>query len=887
MNINREWTFIRGDWEGYQAQGSEQIHFDDSAWAHVGLPHSFSTPYFMENEWYIGEGWYRKHLHVPADWDGKFVHLNFEGVFQIAHVYVNGHLAGQHEGGYTGFSLDITKHLVSGDNVIAVWVNNEWNGKIAPRAGEHTFSGGIYRDVTVTVTEPVHVDWYGTFVSTSLISNEDAGVQMQVRMKAEVLNHSGKAEKTTVRTVVTDREGQVLTVLESTDVIPADYSLQFDAVSEPVHNPRLWSPEDPYLYQAVTEVIVDGVVTDVVMDQIGFRWMEWTADRGFYLNGQHVFLNGANVHQDQAGWGDAVTQAAIYRDVKMIKDAGMNFIRGSHYPHHPAFSRACDEYGILFWSEATFWGMGGGAGDNGERKDWRSSAYPVLEEDQEAFEESAIHQLREMIRIHRNHPSIIVWSMSNEPFFSHDSVKEKAIAFLKKMVQVSHAEDPTRKAAAGGAQRWGLDDPEIADVAGLNGDGGGFYLKWEGEERVEDPASNRPKCPQVISEYGSEVMDRPGKYRPFFDHVSVSRKDPNRHAAPVWRSGQAVWCGFHHGSLANDMGHMGIVDYYRLPLRTWYWYRFNFLPEIGVTPEELSYLGIDPPAAGSIEPEWPKAGVPVRIKLYPGVGSDTSIRNDGTDDVQLIVELVDEDGRRVDAAADVTLTVTGPGQLPSYDSKVMNAESGLQIIEGLGAITFRSYYAGVTTIEAASPGLNSASLEITTVGEGTAQEPDMSIPRVQNDPEKAQPALQELLELSTYRPNGASSEAYGYSKNHANDGDTNSSWRAGSTKAGEWWMLDLEGVKYPKHVEIEFDREARYQFILEGSADGNTWSTLLDCRHLQEAVSKVEDNLDQSPCRYVRITFTTLPEDVPANLKAFRLYGYNNEESIKNENLHV
>ena len=107
---------------------------------------------------------------------------------------------------------------------------------------------------------------------------------------------------------------------------------------------------------------------------MGFRWMEWTAHEGFYLNGKHVYLNGANVHQDQAGWGDAVTQAAIYRDVKMIKDAGMNFIRGSHYPHHPAFARACDHYGILFWSEATFWGMGGTAGDTGEKTDWGSAA---------------------------------------------------------------------------------------------------------------------------------------------------------------------------------------------------------------------------------------------------------------------------------------------------------------------------------------------------------------------------------------------------------------------------------------------------------------------------------------------------------------------------------
>lgn len=878
INVNREWRFIRGDWEGYRDSGPEQAEYDDSQWCAVGLPHSFSIPYFMENDWYVGFGWYRKHIDVPLTWINKMVHLEFEGVFQVSEVYVNGSFAGSHEGGYTGFAINITKFLRPGNNVLAVRVNNEWNGRIAPRSGEHTFSGGIYRDVSLSVTEPLHIAWNGTFVSTPLLEARENDVQMQVRMQTEVVNLSSEDKLVTVRTVVTDHLGQQLTAMESSLCVPAGESRRFDAFSEPIHNPRLWCPEDPYLYRIATGVVADGAVTDVVEDTMGFRWMEWTAHEGFYLNGKHVYLNGANVHQDQAGWGDAVTQAAIYRDVKMIKDAGMNFIRGSHYPHHPAFAHACDHYGILFWSEATFWGMGGGASDAGERRDWTGSAYPVLEEDQSGFEQSAIQQLSEMIRINRNRPSIIVWSMSNEPFFSHESVKEKAIGLIKKMVQASREEDPTRKAAAGGAQRWNLDDPDISDVAGLNGDGGSFYLKWDGDERVDDPESDRPPSPQVISEYGSEVMDRPGEYRPFYDHVSASRTDPYRFAAPKWRCGQAVWCGFHHGSLANDMGHMGMIDYYRLPLRSWYWYRFNYFAEqSGSDSHDLGYLGIQQPFADNSEPEWPKPGKPKQIKLYPGVGSSSTIKNDGTDDTQLVVELVDEYGKRVDVTADVTLTiVSGPGQFPSYNPKHINAEAGLLIIEGIGAITFRSYYAGETVISATSSDLQGAIFIITTVGDDCGIEPEMTIPQVRTGTVRLSPVHSEMLDLATHRPNRASSEAKGHGKSNANNADLSTSWRASGTSPGEWWMLDLEGIKYPKRIELEFDTKGAYQFNLEGSSDGKIWISLLDYRSNSENIDAVKELLESNACRYVKISFTAMPVGVPANLKMFGLFGVNN-----------
>ena len=183
------------------------------------------------------------------------------------------------------------------------------------------------------------------------------------------------------------------------------------------------------------------------------------------MNGGHYNIIGANVHQDHAGWGDAVTRAGIARDVKLIKDCGMNFIRGSHYPHHTHFSAECDKQGLLFWSELCFWGIGG-ANTEGY---WASSAYPVREEDKEEFEASCMMALQEMIRTNRNHPSIISWSMSNEPFFSDDEVMDDARALTVRLVEESHRLDPSRPASVGGAQRQGFD--VLGDIAGYNGDG--------------------------------------------------------------------------------------------------------------------------------------------------------------------------------------------------------------------------------------------------------------------------------------------------------------------------------------------------------------------------------------------------------------------------------
>jgi beta-galactosidase/beta-glucuronidase len=161
-NLNREWRFAHGD-----HASAEGVNFDDGEWQQIGLPHSFSIPYFQQPDFSIGPGWYRRRLVLDREQLAGVVRLDFEGAFQVADVYLNGALVGRHEGGYTGFSCEVQSIAREGVNLVAVRVDNTWNPQIAPLGGEHVFSGGLYRDVWLDTTGPLHVDWYGTKVTTS------------------------------------------------------------------------------------------------------------------------------------------------------------------------------------------------------------------------------------------------------------------------------------------------------------------------------------------------------------------------------------------------------------------------------------------------------------------------------------------------------------------------------------------------------------------------------------------------------------------------------------------------------------------------------------------------------------------------------------------------
>ncbi len=821
ININREWKFKLGDYNG-----ANQTGYNDKGWNNVNLPHNFSIPYFQTSQWYTGYGWYRKYFDVPAQWKGKRVFIEFEAAFRDAQIFVNDQEIGRHQGGYTGFSFDITDKLKHGRNVLAVRLNNNYSRSLAPRNGDHNFTGGIYRDVYLVITNPVHVTWYGSYVTTPKVSDSNGNVNI----KTEIKNDGTENKSYGVKTDIIDPAGKIVSTVFSSQKVNSKSTVVFDQTTQPINKPKLWHPDHPYLYKAVSRILDGKKVLDQYETKFGFRWMKWTADSGFFLNGKHYYFKGANVHQDHAGWANAVTNAAIKRDVQMIKDCGMDFIRGSHYPHDPAFSEACDSLGVLLWEENDFWGSGG---TQRETDNWYEGggSYPANVEDQAPFEASVKSDLREMIRIHRNHPSIIVWSMCNEPYFSARSTLPKVREFLKELTKLTHQLDPSRMVGIGGTQRGDID--KLGDIAGYNGDGARLFIN--------------PGIPNVVTEYGSTISIRPGKYEPGFGDLQKEKF--------AWRSGEALWCAFDYGTRAGDFGKMGMIDYFRMPKNMYYWYRNE-------------YKHIPPPEAA-------KEGIAAKLLLT--ANKNTIIGTNGTDDVKLIVTVADKDGKPLSNSPDVTLKiVSGPGEFPTGSNITFGNKSDIYIRDGKAAIEFRSYNGGKTVIEATSTGLKSGIITIETKGLPLYKQGITA--KVEERPYVryviAKPTtVNATVNIAYQKPTRASSEAEGKSANKANDRDTTSAWQAKPTETVKWWQVDMENLYTVSEIRLQFPRANASTYKIELSKDNQTWEPIINPIVIGDNETKLTRTTNSNIVgRFLRITFTD-SADKPVSLNEVEIYG--------------
>ncbi|MGA2507712.1 MAG: glycoside hydrolase family 2 TIM barrel-domain containing protein [Chitinispirillaceae bacterium] len=664
---NKTWTFNHSDVAVATATGTS----DPTGWTNVNLPHSFDIPY-----WRVGSaqspaiGWYRKHITIDQAVINlkKRVFIEFEAAFQIANVYVNGTFVGMHKGGYTGFSFDITPYVKAGDNVMAVHLDAQWHDTIAPISGEHVFIGGIYRNVYLVYTDPLHVTWYGTFVSTPQATSTSG----TVKVKTEIKNDGTASASCQVKTIVVDAAGTQVTSFSSTQTVAAGATVTFVQTSGTISNPHLWSPSSPYMYKVYTEVYNGTTAVDNFVSPLGFRTISWTTTNGFVLNGTRLWLQGANVHQDHAGWGDASASTGSYRDVKLIKDCGMNIIRGSHYPHAPAFADACDQLGVCLWSEAPYWAC------VNQSNNWLRGAYS----NKQPFKQSCLDQCREMIRIHRNHPSIIIWSMGNELWFGDcltGCPLDSVVALLGRMIAVAHVEDSTRPAGVGGVQLNTDQLSQPCDVVGFNG---------------TPMQTSAYRIPELQSEYGS-CTNGGTSYDGCWDCFAntAGAMTGNLPTQFVWRSGAIFWCGFDHGSNLNT-GLMGMINNARLPQQRWYFYR-NL------------YLGIAPPT-------WPVSGTAAKLKLT--TDRDT-ITDDGRSDALLIVQVQDASGNWLSNTPNITLTdQSGLGSFPTGTSITFTGGQQEQgVLNGQASIEFRSYNAGAVTIQATSGSLTPASVPITVV----------------------------------------------------------------------------------------------------------------------------------------------------------------------------
>jgi len=526
----------------------ERAQVSDAGWEQVTIPHTWNAkdPFDDVPGYRRGLAWYRRYLTLDSSYVGKQLFLQFEGVNQVADVYVNGAFAGRHEGGYTGFTFDVTQWLKVGEkNLIAVQVNNTTDPFLAPLAIGYALYGGIYRDVWLVATSPVHIALddhgsNGTAVTTPYVRQDSA----RTRVQATVVNHGNASQTVRVVNTITDAAGRVVTTQTSDVSVPARGRQTVSQDLPTVRTPHLWSTDDPYLYRVHTDVVSNGVVVDRVSNAVGYRWFAFDGTIGFQLNGKKLTLRGTTRHQDHERFGSALANSMHRSDMAMIKAMGANFVRLAHYPQDPEVLEAADKLGLLIWEEIPI--------VNYINTDAR-------------FTDNSTRMLREMIRQHRNHPSVVMWGLMNESLlWSKDAERiqrhtdttylsqVRALAFH--LDSAARTEDPVRYTAMalhGGDDYDKFGISEATQVTGVN-----RYDGWYGGvfgdfgKALDKRHAAWPSQPLMVSEYGAEDDYRVNSLQPErFDFSGTwQRRFHEAHlrqsAARPWLAGTAIWNQF-------------------------------------------------------------------------------------------------------------------------------------------------------------------------------------------------------------------------------------------------------------------------------------------------------------------------------------------------------
>lgn len=407
--FNNDWKFHLGD-----VPGAEQPQANDQAWRRLILPHDWSIEGPFSPEWASatgflpgGVGWYRKAFALPAGYQGKKVFVYFDGVYKNSEVWLNGHFLGKRPSGFASFQYELTPYLrADGRNVMAVKVDHH------EVADSRWYTGsGIYRNVYLLATAPVHIRQWGVGFTTPRVSASAATGKVAVALT----NATAVATAVTVTGTLLDARGQtVATARQVVNVKPkADGTA---SLTLPIKNPVLWSVDHPNLYRLKVSLAVQGKPTDEVTEQVGVRSIRFDANQGFFLNEQNLKLKGVCIHDDAGALGVAVPPEVWERRLKALKAGGCNSLRMSHNPHADYLYRLCDQLGFLVMDEAfDEWERG----KNKWVAGWNVGT-PSQAGAHEYFKEWADRDLRDMVLRNRNRPSIIMWSIGNEIDYPND-----------------------------------------------------------------------------------------------------------------------------------------------------------------------------------------------------------------------------------------------------------------------------------------------------------------------------------------------------------------------------------------------------------------------------------------------------------------------------------
>jgi beta-galactosidase len=505
---------------GY-GDGAAAPGFDDRTWRKLNLPHDWAVEQgfspkasFSHGFKAIGRnfpdasvGWYRKKFNIPASDLGRHISIAFDGVFRNSIVWVNGHYLGTEPSGYNSFEYDISEYLnYGGENVIAVRVD------ATMEEGWFYEGAGIYRHVWLNKTDPLHVATNGTFVTTQ-VTDKTA----KVNALATIANDDAKSRSFNVIQNIIDADGNLVTKTTVNNVTLKAFTSQDVNAGLTVNDPKLWSIETPYLYKLITTIEKGGKTVDTYKTTFGIRTIHFDADKGFFLNGKHLEITGADNHQDHAGVGTAMPDGLQDFRIATLKSFGCNSYRCSHNPPTPELLDACDRLGMV-----------------------------VIDENREmGVSSTQLNDLKSLIIRDRNHPSVISWSIGNEEWAIENTIIGARIAST--MQAYAKSIDSTHYITAAFSGGVGDGISNVLDVMGYN-----YVIN----KNTDEHHKAYPKQFSWGTEEGSTVAtrgiyftDNAAHYREAYDEPQNSNslsieQGWKYYAARPYLSGMNIWTGF-------------------------------------------------------------------------------------------------------------------------------------------------------------------------------------------------------------------------------------------------------------------------------------------------------------------------------------------------------
>ena len=482
MFAQRQDILLNNDWNfrfSHQVQKGTEVRVD--------LPHTWNAQDALSGkiDYKRGIGNYEKNLFIRPEWKGKRLFIRFEGVNNIADVFINRRHIGEHRGGYGAFIFEITGKVEYGkENSILVRVNNGEQLDIMPLVGDFNFYGGIYRDVHLLIIDETCIsplDYASPGVR--LIQDSVSHKYAKVRAVVDLSNGGSGNREVELNVRLLDgqrvvKEGTKKVNLSGNEVMQQELTFEID-------QPHLWNGrQDPFLYQAEVTLFRNGQMVDRVTQPLGLRFYRIDPDKGFFLNGKHLPLQGVCRHQDRSEVGNALRPQHHEEDVALMLEMGVNAVRLAHYPQATYFYDLMDKNGIIVWAEIPFVGPGG----------YNDKGFVDLP----AFRANGKEQLKELIRQHYNHPSICVWGLFNEL----TELGDNPVEYIKKLNVLAHQEDPTRPTTSASNQMGDLNF--ITDAIAWN-----RYDGWYGGTPadlgtwLDRMHKDHPEICIAISEYGA------------------------------------------------------------------------------------------------------------------------------------------------------------------------------------------------------------------------------------------------------------------------------------------------------------------------------------------------------------------------------------------------